>query len=90
MKVEQFVMAYGVEQDRRSVLCKDGEIFWPLMIFPEARYYHFADVEKDILQLATLMRKAIDKMSGMRSGVHLHRKYLQGRRLVRKRNLSFV
>lgn len=38
---------------------KDGEIFWPLMIFPEARYYHFADVEKDILQLATLMRKAI-------------------------------
>ena len=56
MKVEQFVMAYGVEQDRRSVLCKDGEIFWPLMIFPEARYYHFADVEKDILQLATLMR----------------------------------
>ncbi len=38
---------------------KLGEVFWPLMIFPDARYYHYADVEKDVLQLVELTHKAI-------------------------------
>ncbi len=44
-----------------EVLDKDGKIFWPAMIYPESRYYHFADVEKDILQLAELVYKAIQE-----------------------------
>lgn len=38
---------------------KEGNVFWPMMIFKEARYYHFADVEKDVIQLVELTRKAI-------------------------------
>jgi hypothetical protein len=38
---------------------KAGNIFYPLMIFPKARYFHYADVEKDVLQLVELTHKAI-------------------------------
>jgi len=38
---------------------KVGNVFWPFMIFPQANYFHYADVEKDVLQLVELTHKAI-------------------------------
>lgn len=38
---------------------KAGDVFWPLMIFPKANYFHYADVEKDVRQLVELTHKAI-------------------------------
>lgn len=38
-----------------------GNIFSPWMIYPEARYYHYEDVDKDIYQLIDLTYNAIKK-----------------------------
>lgn len=40
---------------------KDNNTFSPWMIFPEARYYHFQDVDKDVSQLIELTYKAIEE-----------------------------
>ncbi|NLM17448.1 MAG: hypothetical protein GX221_07000 [Candidatus Riflebacteria bacterium] len=37
----------------------DGDVFRPSMLFPEAKHFHYAAVEKDVLQLTELTRKAI-------------------------------
>lgn len=42
-----------------NVKNQDGAIFSPRMIYPEARYYHYTDVDKDIYQLVQLTYKAI-------------------------------
>lgn len=38
---------------------KNDNYFWPSMIYPEADYFHYADVKKDIAQLVDLTYKAI-------------------------------
>lgn len=42
-----------------NVKNQEDHIFSPWMIFPEARYYHFEDVDKDVSQLIELTYKAI-------------------------------
>lgn len=44
-----------------KVINQDGYIFSPWMIYPEADYYHFEDVEEDIFQLISLTHIAITK-----------------------------
>jgi hypothetical protein len=41
---------------------EEGNVFQPSMIFSEAGYFHYTDVEKDILQLLELTHKAIKKI----------------------------
>ena len=44
-----------------TVIVKDaeGKRFWPSMIYPEAHYYHYEDVQKDVAQLLELLIRAI-------------------------------
>jgi hypothetical protein len=44
-----------------SVINQKGDHFSPWMIYPESRYYHFEDVDKDIYQLISLTHQAILK-----------------------------
>ncbi len=44
-----------------SVKNQAGNRFSPWMIYPESRYYHFEDVDKDIYQLISLTHQAIMK-----------------------------
>ena len=44
-----------------SVKDQTGRCFYPSMIYPEADYYHFEDVDKDIYQLISLTHQAIMK-----------------------------
>lgn len=46
-----------------TILVKDqtGRHFSPWMVYPESRYYHFEDVDKDIYQLISLTHEAIKK-----------------------------
>ncbi len=44
-----------------SVNNQAGNRFSPWMIYPESRYYHFEDVDKDIYQLISLTHQAIMK-----------------------------
>lgn len=43
-----------------SVKNDEGQSFSPWMIYPESRYYHFEDNEKDVIQLIELVYKAIN------------------------------
>ena len=38
-----------------------GNVFFPGMIYPEARHYHFEDVDEDIEQLVQLTYRAFEK-----------------------------
>jgi hypothetical protein len=38
-----------------------GNHFSPGILYPEARYYHFEDVDRDIYQLVNLTYRAIDR-----------------------------
>ncbi len=44
-----------------TVIVKDaeGKRFWPSIIYPEAHYYHYEDVQKDVAQLLELLIRAI-------------------------------
>ena len=42
-----------------TVKNKEGKRFWPSMIYPEAEYYHYEDVKKDVAQLLDLLIRAI-------------------------------
>lgn len=46
-----------------TILVKDkaGRYFSPWMVYPESRYYHFEDVDKDVYQLISLTHQAIMK-----------------------------
>ncbi len=43
-----------------GVINQEGEMFQPSMVYPQARYYHFADVANDVKQLVELTFKAIN------------------------------
>lgn len=42
-----------------EVINEKGLKFYPSMIYPESRYYHFEDRKKDVMQLIELTYKAI-------------------------------
>lgn len=44
-----------------SVKDQAGRCFSPWMVYPESRYYHFEDVDKDVYQLISLTYQAIKK-----------------------------
>ncbi len=52
-----------IESERGFITIKvkndKNDIFYPSLIYSEANYYHFADVEKDVFQLIYLTKKAI-------------------------------
>jgi hypothetical protein len=69
-----FYLEYDYSPSRYKIIieCERGFItisvkdqaekqFSPWMIYPESRYYHFEDVDKDILQLISLTHQAIKK-----------------------------
>jgi hypothetical protein len=44
-----------------SVREQTGRHFSPWMVYPESRYYHYEDVDKDVYQLISLTHQAIKK-----------------------------
>ncbi len=44
-----------------SVKEQTGRHFSPWMVYPESRYYHYEDVDKDVYQLISLTHQAIKK-----------------------------
>ena len=59
--LEQYTIKVESERGFINILVYDdkGDRFYPSLVYPEARYYHFADKEEDVFQLVELTYRAI-------------------------------